>query len=776
MKRKIAIVGGGMAALAAAFDLTRTKALQDQFDVTIYQMGWRLGGKAASGRRCSDGRIVEHGLHVWFGCYENAFELVRAAYDEWKPQPDQAIVKVEDAFQAQVHTAIGSGETGKFFRLDWPLIDGLPGLGDPPTLQLWACIKQLLFVIEAQYHALAPATPSDIIVAPYFVALMSQAQVSLEFSFWNTALSEPFNAQRISFAQSFECAIKWAQSFATEAELRNEIQIRGFVSFLRTISQHLWAEEKFRGAPVGEFLAELIDVGTALVKGVILDLLLGGASVIELDGLDFREWLSSKGAHRESVYGSRIVESIYDTTMQFCDGDKRRPSFGAGTAAQVSMRLLGTYRGAFAYESSAGLGEVVIAPIYRVLQQRNVQFCFFHKLTRLELNAQRGGIAKMHFDRQVDLCSGTYDPTIPPTPKFGNLECWPETPLWHQIENSDKLRCLDLESYWCDQKVAPVVLCQGIEFDDALLAIPIGAFKPLNAAPGPCAELIAVSDSFNKMTEAASLVPSISVQAWGTDSSEQLGWPPPQLALGGGQAADYPTSTGPRPLNIWADRTRVLKYENWAGAYRAPVSLQYLCDVLETSLFKEPPNQTGVPEKAACLARKLAVEWFAEKSRVLWPLASPRGDFNWNFLFDPEGRERECRIDYQVVKANVDPWACCAGSPAGSTQWRLRTHGSGFGHLFLAGAWIDTGFNVECIEAAVISGKQAARAIAGIESNIAGEDFLHFERGLGAIIKGLLEDAEVLAETVLSSAFRGGQGEVSRRAARTRRQHYERGP
>ena len=59
-----------------------------------------------------------------------------------------------------------------------------------------------------------------------------------------------------------------------------------------------------------------------------------------------------------------------------------------------------------------------------------------------------------------------------------------------------------------------------------------------------------------------------------------------------------------------------------------------------------------------------------------------------------------------------------------------------FGQLFLAGAWIDTGFNAECIEAAVISGKQAARAIRE-ESNIAGEDFLHFERGLGAIIKGL---------------------------------------
>ena len=87
-----------MAGLAAAFDLTRTQALRDQFDVTIYQLGWRLGGKAASGR-LPDGRIVEHGLHVWFGCYENAFELVRAAYEEWTPQKDQAITDCGGRFR-----------------------------------------------------------------------------------------------------------------------------------------------------------------------------------------------------------------------------------------------------------------------------------------------------------------------------------------------------------------------------------------------------------------------------------------------------------------------------------------------------------------------------------------------------------------------------------------------------------------------------------------------------------------------------------------------------
>ena len=145
---------------------------------------------------------------------------------------------------------------------------------------------------------------------------------------------------------------------------------------------------------------------------------LGGASVAELDRIDFREWLSAHGADRDAVYASSIVHSLYDTTMQYREGDSRRPSFGAGTAAQVSIRLFGSYKDAFAYESAAGLGEVVITPIYRVLKNRQVHFEFFHKLKRLELNGDRSAIAAIHFDRQVKLCKGrkTYDPTLPPSP------------------------------------------------------------------------------------------------------------------------------------------------------------------------------------------------------------------------------------------------------------------------------------------------------------------------------------------------------------------------
>jgi uncharacterized protein with NAD-binding domain and iron-sulfur cluster len=628
-----------MAGLAAAFDLTRTEALQELFDVTIYQLGWRLGGKAASGR-LPDGRIVEHGLHVWFGCYENAFELVRAAYSGWHhPNKDQAITEPDKAFERRRFTVLGSGARAVFSGILWPEICGKPGEGRS-RLALWPCITQLLEVIKAQYHEFKPdhfsvpafRIPSNIAV------LLAEANVHID-----DAPSRPEHARAL----------------------------------------HVQFEE----------------------------------------GL-------------------------------------------AATQDWAALRLFGSYRDAFAYEPVAGLGEVVVVPIYQALRERGVHFQFFHKLTRIELNQTGDAVALIHFDRQVDLCVETYEPTIGPEAKSHNLEHWPECPRWDQIKDGDALKKLDFESYWCNHSTDKPALRQGEDFDEVVLAIPVGAFKRLNAAPGPCAELIAASTRFKKMTDAASLVPTISVQAWCVPSLAELGWPPQGLASVG--TNDYPLSCGPPPLSIWADRTVVLDYEHWPNR-PPPASLQYLCDAFETSLYKEPPECAETPHKAHRHALRLAVEWLEERSRVLWPAASPSDVFDWNVLYDPEGRSGADRIYYQVVKANVDPSACCTGSPAGSTRWRLRADRSGFAHLFLAGSWIDTGFNVESIETAVISGRQAARAIIGAREVIYGEDFLHFERGLSGWIRELALGAEAVAETIFGLAS-GTGGPYARRGAGRRRQ------
>ena len=57
--------------------------------MSVYQLGWQLGGKGASGRMPHGNgaagvgqRIEEHGLHIWFGFYDHAFRMLRQAYEE----------------------------------------------------------------------------------------------------------------------------------------------------------------------------------------------------------------------------------------------------------------------------------------------------------------------------------------------------------------------------------------------------------------------------------------------------------------------------------------------------------------------------------------------------------------------------------------------------------------------------------------------------------------------------------------------------------------------
>ena len=70
-----------MAGLAAAWRLSEPGWRAELESITVYQRGWRLGGKGASSRG-ANGRIEEHGLHLWLGYYENSFRVLREVYAE----------------------------------------------------------------------------------------------------------------------------------------------------------------------------------------------------------------------------------------------------------------------------------------------------------------------------------------------------------------------------------------------------------------------------------------------------------------------------------------------------------------------------------------------------------------------------------------------------------------------------------------------------------------------------------------------------------------------
>jgi uncharacterized protein with NAD-binding domain and iron-sulfur cluster len=79
------------------------------------------------------------------------------------------------------------------------------------------------------------------------------------------------------------------------------------------------------------------------------------------------------------------------------------------------------------------------------------------------------------------------------------------------------------------------------------------------------------------------------------------------------------------------------------------------------------------------------------------------------------------RFEDQFWTANVQPTDRYVQSLAGTTQYRLPPDRSGFRNLHVVGDWTRTGLNVGCIEAAVMSGRQAARALLDDQRSIVGE-------------------------------------------------------
>lgn len=751
-KRRIAIVGGGIAGLTAAFELTRTARLREQFEVTVYQLGWRLGGKCASGVD-EQGRNVEHGLHIWFGYYENTFALLNAVYDEWRPPEEQKIRRVAEAVKRNWLTPIGNGEKEHpgWYMVRYPFNKLEPGKGE---VQI-DVLNSLIGLLNVGAKFVEDLLHKNDHLKKVHLALRNPAALSRMRVCAGLKAAGPQGAPCFGETPDHLRAIADAAArIKGERALYMESELQAIIGALADLVQAS-ASGRIANLMTGNLMSQLVEVKAAFAVGIMKDVLLGQIPIADLDQHDLRDWLHSHGARRQSVQESPYVRAIYDTMFQYPEGDRENPRYGAGTAAQVVLRMLGTYAGTLAWKLAAGTGSAVIAPVYQVLQERGVNFRFFHKLTQVGLLDREDTLSTLEFDRQVEFVDPAreYDPLR----MCNGLLSWGETPDWSLIKDGDALReaGVDLESHWCTQKADVVTMTRGADFDDAILAIPLGAFKRLNDDPGPCDQLIQRSQRFRMMTRSQRLVPSVSVHLWSTMTLEELGW------KGKSPAA----VAGPGTLGIWADMSRLLAHENPVRA-NGPKSLHYLCDVFKSDDYKlpivRPVVPTGLQPHAQTVAQVLAQSkaqaqaqaqaqaktrarskaheeahteavvfpWFGVPAIDLWSKAGSGGKFDWNILYVHDKKLVDAkRLSEQVVRFNVDPGGCCVSSAPRTTVWRLKCDASGFDHLYLAGSWIDTGFNTECIEAAVMSGMQVARAITGEARAIPGEHFMHPEFG-----------------------------------------------
>ena len=713
---KIAILGGGVGSMTAAYYLTDQAGWQNKYDITLYQLGWRLGGKGASGRNAAFGqRIEEHGLHIWFGFYANAFAMIKAAYASLERPAGAPLATWSDAFKQHDYVALAEsvGAGWRDWNIVFPTLPGEPGQGGE-SITLWQMavamvgwidlwLKRVRALTVGAEHVVPMATPG---VLPGWLHHLADAavgevdQLALDATLSVSALAAVINNMAPDSRQ--HDAGKHAMLGATLGGLRQWLHLR--------YASRLDDSDELRR------LLTCLDLGLTVMKGMFEDgVFKQGFDVI--NHIDFRAWLRKHGGDQRLCVESAPVRGFYDLVFAYEDGAFDRPNIEAGTLLRSMLRIGLAYKGGIMFKMQAGMGDTVFTPLYQVLLARGVKFEFFQKVE--ELIPDGNLIDAIRITEQVTLAKPdqAYDPLV----QVKDLACWPSQPLYGQIEAEQAALLqagqVNLESYWSDwpqryqqrfgRPLPSKVLRRGVDFDRVVFGISIGALPLLGA------QLLVRSPALASTCARVQTVATQAYQVWLDRDLVQLGW----TQLPAGQEPVLSAFT--EPYDTWAPMDQLLAREDWPAALQ-PKNVSYFCSALPVAAYP-PFSDTAFPARCAEQAKQGALHQLSTQISALWPAAGPAGAFPWSWLVDAKAATGPARFDSQYWRANVDPSERYVMSVVGSTSYRLATDQSGFGNLFLTGDWIKTGLNAGCVEAAVMAGMQTARAMTGHPAVIQGE-------------------------------------------------------
>lgn len=717
---KIAVIGGGAGALTAAFFLSDEPGWQNQREITVYQPGWRLGGKGASGRNALQGqRIEEHGLHIWFGFYVNAFQVMQRAYGLLDRPPGAPLATWDEAFKPQDFITLTErvGEHWALWPIELPPMPGVPGQGTE-KVDLWRLLVTahgwLRQGVDDLVRHACPGEPPPVAGEPEAQGVAG----------WLHHLARHVEHDaKVLAADARVCLDALvASTLALSQVVDPQLELPRHLAALKEL--HGWLQRHFAERAANDTVGPLrrlfvmADLGFAILIGMLEDHVpTRGCDV--LNDEEFSAWLRRHGANEVLTVNSALVRGLYDLVFAYEDGDAQRRNIEAGTMLRGLLRMAFDYRGAFMWKMQAGMGDVVFTPLYQVLKRRGVKFAFFHEVEAL-VPGSGDTVEQIHVRRQIDLAPGVaaYEPLV----EVKGLPCWPSEPLAAQLDPAQAALLqdgmYDLDSHWSDwperferafgRPLPRVTLQRGVDFDKVVFGASVASVPVL--AP----ELVARSPALAGCVAHVKAVATQAFQAWTVPDLRGLGW---QLY---GEDGQEPVLTGySEPFDTWCPMDQVLCREDWP-AQSAPGNVSYFCSVLQVRDYP-PAFDHGFPARMKRQVKEAAMLCLERQSQLLWPATATPHGFDWNALYDLSGGTGVHRLDSQYWRANVDPSERYVQSVVGSTRYRLATDGSGFSNLFLAGDWIRTGLNAGCVEAAVMSGMQASRAICGHPAVIAGE-------------------------------------------------------
>jgi uncharacterized protein with NAD-binding domain and iron-sulfur cluster len=727
---RIVIVGAGPSGLATAAALTSVPDWQDRYSVDVYQMGWRIGGKCATGRNedAAD-RIQEHGIHVFGNMYFNALHMVRQVFDEWNAShPDQPPLRMQDEFLPSVTTW-----NTEYFDGAWHQYIGyFPDTeGDP-----WDDPD-------------GEASVSQIVQGALFVA-----NRNLERALYAPLPEHATWAQRVGFrirGWTRGVVERSARSVAHRMDVEMHRQRRGeggdgigddVVDLLEAVVDAMGVIARRRGDVETRLMFTQVDLVVTALRGMVADDLFA-RDIDDLDHENYRDWLIRHGLDPLTQV-SGIPQGYPNTALSYEYGDTTAvPTMSAAAWLTFFVRQMAGV-GAGAYFFRRGTGETVMKPLFEVLRDRGVRFHFFHKLREVQVDGDR--VTALHFDVQATVHGGAeYQPLRPILPVAGSHEdthgggvgelVWPDRPLYDQLEQGDELRDrkVDLESWWTDwQPVGTHTLHVDAAtdgFEHVVLATPVATL------PHTCAALLhhpAHGARWSAMCNGVRTAATQAVQLWLNRPVKDLGWP----RTGTTSATDrYVGGFYAQDLTSSCDFSDLIPHERWGrNGGLVPQGLVYLIGALPDPEPIPGFDDVGYPERMRERVRWASVQFLRDISGLLPGAVNPRNttdarsfDFELLVQHDDVSRRGVNRFDTQYWRANIEPNERYTLTVAGTLQHRMKGWENGFDNLVLAGDWVYTGFNIGSFEGAVISGKLAALALVGQPAldTIWGYTFLH---------------------------------------------------
>lgn len=701
-KIKVAVVGGGCASMAAVWELSKRP---DRFDITVYQEGWRLGGKGASGRGGPSKRIEEHGLHVWLGFYDNAFRMMRECYAELA---EAAASAPADSSEKQLFASFGDwreafipeddvalfsmAEDGHFERWDahMPPRDGLPGDPRPPG---------------------EPFTLSYYMARAFelFRALVLDTKVDDR-----GLLPDPRPGKGASVGSQI-AYVGWLATFTTSAALAEALGVlatllasvpdlpllRRVLPAAEAVCEGLrrWLEDNWIARDHRRFVWEIADLTLATMVGLIREgVMIDERGLDAIDDVGCREWLARNGASMRSLQ-SPFLRGLFDLSMGYVAGDPEQPNLSAGQGLRGTLRTFFGYRGAFMWRMRAGMGDVVFAPLYVALKKRGVHFRFFRRLTNVGLsNPHEDGdnahVKSLTFEVQAKTRDDEYSPFI----EARGRPCWPSQPKWDLLVDGGKLKDRKFESHWDrPPETEKQTLRVGQDFDLVLLGVGLGAI------PHVCGEILARDERWRDMTENVKTVASQAVQLWLKEDLHTLGWKSRAPIVG----------AFAKPFDTWCDMAHVVPEEEWSGT--PPKTSVYLCAVLPDPADAAELSEPDYPQQRTQKVLDAARTFLESQAKEIWPNAYDKGKFRWDLLVaSGAGSARGAkRLETQHFRANVNPSDRYVIHTPGSYRYRISPLDRTYDNFTIAGDWTDSGFHSGCVEGAVMSGLLAAHALSG---------------------------------------------------------------